>query len=337
MSRRPSLMAPTQPRRVRGPRLAGLAAVIVATSVLGVSQVAVAASAPLPVPYSVAAVVPAVLGDPTGPPPGANDWTCKPTAAHPNPVVLVHGLTSTMAENWNTMSPLLKNNGYCVFALTYGTGATGPYVGGFQKMEISSLELKALVDRVRKATGAAKVDLVGHSEGTVMPQYYLKRLDGARFVDKFVAMTPLYHGTTFGGVNTFITALRLYLPLAFTPVSSAVDSLCAACQQVLAGSKFLNDLYADGVYAVRGVTYTTIMTKYDELVTPYTSGRLNAPNAKNIVVQDQCATDFSEHLTVAFDPIVGRNILNALDPAHTRPIKCTLVLPGIGAPQAGTR
>src|SRR6202000_637983 len=52
-------------------------------------------------------------------PPGPNDWTCRPTKAHPEPVVLVHGLTGNQATNWQTYAPLLKNNGYCVDAVTY--------------------------------------------------------------------------------------------------------------------------------------------------------------------------------------------------------------------------
>lgn len=318
-------------------RRTAVTSVTAAAIVLGVSPSAKAVDAPLPVPYSTAAVAPAVLSNPAGSPPGANNWSCRPTESHPNPVVLVHGLGATMAENWNTMSPLLKNNGYCVFALTYGTGAGGPFVGGLQKIETSSHELAAFIARVRTETGAAKVDLVGHSEGTVMPQYYLKRLGGAQFVDKYVALTPLYQGTTLGGLNALISALKLYLPIVGGPLSSAIDSGCGSCQEFLAGSAFLTDLYSDGIYAVPGVTYTTIMTKYDEAVTPYTSGRLDAPNATNIVVQDQCSLDFSEHVTVAFDPIVGQDILNALDPANPQAVRCTLVLPGVGAPQAATR
>src|SRR4051794_32704786 len=73
-----------------------------------------------PVVYNIAAAY-RVLRDPSAPPPGANDFACKPSAAHPRPVVLVHGLGATMGENWATLAPLLANEGYCVFALTYGT------------------------------------------------------------------------------------------------------------------------------------------------------------------------------------------------------------------------
>jgi triacylglycerol lipase len=268
---------------------------------------------------------------PNSSPPGANDFSCKPSTAHPEPIVLVHGLAATMGENWGTMSPLLANNGYCVFALTYGLDPGEQYVGGVMPMEQSSTELAAFVDKVLAATGAAKIDLVGHSEGTVMPQYYLKFLGGAAKVDKYVAMTPLYQGTTLEGIGSLLTTVEAAFPQVAGPISQAVNQFCGSCQEFLKGSPFLTHLYADGVYAVAGVTYTTIMTKYDELVTPYTSGRLNAPNATNIVVQNQCPIDYSEHLSVAFDPTVGQDILNALDPAHARPVPCQLVLPAIGA------
>ena len=52
--------------------------------------------------------------------PGANDWDCKPSKQHPRPVVLVHGLMGNKSTNWPTYAPLLANEGYCVFALTYG-------------------------------------------------------------------------------------------------------------------------------------------------------------------------------------------------------------------------
>lgn len=309
--------------------VAGVTAGVTAGVAAGPS--AAGAATRYPVIYNISAAA-GVLKDPTAPPPGANDFSCKPSAAHPRPVVLVHGLGATMGENWATISPLLANNGYCVFALTYGAHRGEQVVGGLRPMEESSAELAAFVDRVRRATGAAKVDLVGHSEGTVMPQYYLKFRGGAAKVDKYVAITPIYRGTTLLGLGSLLLTLERAFPAFGRPVSAAIAQGCGSCEEFLRGSDFNRRLYADGVYAVPGVTYTTIMTKYDELVTPYTSGYLRAPNATNIVVQDQCGLDFAEHVAVAFDPVVARDVLNALDPAHRKPVPCRLVLPGVGAP-----
>jgi triacylglycerol lipase len=290
------------------------------------------ASGPYPVVFSLASAGSNPITDPTASPAGANIWSCRPSAQHPDPVVLVHGLVATMGDNWSTMAPLLADNGYCVFALTYGTDPGESSVGGLEPMEQSSQQLASFVTQVLASTGASKVDLVGHSEGTVMPQYYLKELGGAAKVNRYVAMAPLYQGTTLDGVSAGVDALETYFPSLAAPIESAVAAECGSCQEFLKGSAFLSNLYRDGVYAVPGVTYTTIMTRYDELVVPYTSGELNAPNATNIVVQDQCPLDFSEHATLAWDPVVGQDILNALDPGEAHPVPCTLVLPGVGAP-----
>ena len=87
-----------------------------------------------------------------------------------------------------------------------------------------------------------------------------------------------------------------------------------------------------GGIAAPGVTYTNIVTRNDELVSPYTSGIEYGPRITNFVVQDQCPLDQAEHISVAADPIVAQDVLNALDPTHPRPVPCTPVLPFIGAP-----
>ena len=254
------------------------------------------------------------------PPKGANDWSCTPTAAHPRPVVLVHGLGANMGMNWGYLSPKLKERGYCVFALTYGLHPlAAPFgaPGGTIPIQDSAQEFKTFVDRVLRETGAAEVDLVGHSEGTFMPQYYLKFLGGAAKVKRYVAWTPLYDGTKLLGLDQIRDAGEK-AGLA-QPLIDLVGALCGSCPQFLAGSPMQKKL-AEGGAAVPGVDYTTVMSKYDELVVPYTSGYLDGE--KNFVLQDLCPLNLSEHLAMAFDPVAAQITFNALDPAHARPIEC---------------
>ena len=65
----------------------------------------------------------------------------------------------------------MVDEGFCVFALDYGNRATGP-------SRTPPPQLDAFVGRVLAATGAAKVSMVGHSQGGMMPRYYIKFLGG---------------------------------------------------------------------------------------------------------------------------------------------------------------
>ncbi len=253
------------------------------------------------------------------PPPGANDFSCKPTKAHPNPLVLVHGLGATMGENWGYISPILAKHGYCVFALTYGVDPRFQYAGGVLPIQRSAHELNGFVKRVLRETGAKKVDLVGHSEGTFMPEYWLKYLGGAKYVRRYVAMTPLYAGTTLYGVSSLSEVLAGFG--LSQGVIEQFSTVCASCPQFLASSDMVKKLNKGGA-AVPGIAYTTIPTRFDELVVPYTSGILDAPNVTNHVLQDVCPADISEHVAEAFDPVVVQIVLNALDPRHAKPVSC---------------
>lgn len=309
-----------------GPLRAALgAAVLSGAAVLAASPAA--AGDALPVPYNFLPYAVTAGATPYADPPGANDWSCKPSAAHPRPVVLVHGLGGNKNTNWQTYAPLLHNNGYCVFALTYGLYPDDQLpidqVGARAPIEQSAVELGAFVDKVLAATGAAKVDIVGHSEGTFMPDYYAKFLGGAAKIDKYIALAALWHGTSTDGLAQLQMMGAAY---GFDPVSPKVDDYCRACNEVQVGSDFVAKMRAGGA-AVPGITYTNIVTRYDELVTPYTSG-IEA-GMRNIVVQDQCSIDFTDHVEIAADPVAATDVLNALDPAHPRPVQCQLVLPAV--------
>jgi triacylglycerol lipase len=313
---------------VRRPKL--LAVVVAAAAVAGLTvggTPAGASQTPYPVPYTflTSAVLAGLNVD--ADPPGANIWTCHPSAAHPNPVVLAHGLAGNKNDNWQTYAPLLANNGYCVYALTYGGYPGDPLplnqVGGREPMETSAHEFAAFVDKVLAATGAAKVDVVGHSEGTQMPDYYAKFLGGAAKIDKYISLAPIWHGTNPLGLATLES---LGAPFGFDAfINGAFAPYFGSGPEFLAGSAFYANLRSGGTPALPGITYTNIVTKYDELVVPYTSGI--EPGMRNIVLQNQCALDYAEHFEIAADPIAAVDVLNALDPAHPRPVPCQLVLP----------
>ncbi len=235
--------------------------------------------------------------DPTAPP-GSNDWACKPDARHPQPVILVNGTFESMTKNWPTMSPFLADHGYCVFAFNYGTYATGPVAD-------SAVELKTFVNKVLRRTGANQVDLVGHSQGGMMPRYYLKFLGGAGKVDDLVGIAPSNHGT-----QGLIVAPPSGGPQPSDPGSSPA---CQACIDQQAGSAFMQKLNSGGD-VVPGPDYTVISTTHDEVVTPYTSQALAGPARRvtNVVIQDKCPTDPIEHDQTPNDPVVQAMVLNAL-------------------------
>ncbi|GGZ35685.1 lipase [Streptomyces inusitatus] len=244
---------------------------------------------------------------------GWNNWSCRPSAAHPEPVVLVHGLGGNSWDNFLTLAPTLRSAGYCVFSETYGKTVLGGLAGGLAPMADSAAEVGGFVDRVRAATGAAKVDIVGHSEGTTVPAYYMKYLGGAAKVDDFVGFGSNFRGTTLNGLASLAAALKLQGLL--TGVG------CGACTDYLPGSAFLAKLN-DGPVAVPGPTYTSIVTRYDRVVTPYTNGLLTGDGVTNIVLQDKCGLDSAGHLGLAVDPNVAQLVLNRLDPEHSKPFRC---------------
>nr|WP_297429873.1 alpha/beta fold hydrolase [uncultured Actinotalea sp.] len=232
-------------------------------------------------------------------PPGANDWSCTPGGEHPEPVVLVHGTFEDMLKNWSTLTPYLTARGHCVFALNYGSNATGP-------VRESAQELAAFVDAVLGATGARQVDVVGHSQGGMMPRWWMHHLGGARKVDDLVGIAPSSHGTQ---------GVLVALPDGtFGTVVGDANPLCPACSDQVAGSAFMQELNARGD-TVPGPSYTVISTVYDEVVTPYTSQFLDGPERQvtNITLQELCPADVFEHDQTPNDPVVHQLVAHALE------------------------
>lgn len=231
----------------------------------------------------LAAASPAGAQTPGISPPGANDFACRSTA-HPVPVILVHGTFGDMTASWNLFSPALVQDGYCVFALDLMRRGMAP-------IDQSADKLAAFIDEVRTKTGAAKVSLVGHSQGGMLGRYVARFRGKLDVIDDIVGLAPSSHGTT-------------------NPLAPPLGGLgCRACAEQAAGSAFMKKLNA-GEEAPPPPSYTVVSTKEDEVVTPYKSQAL--AGATNVVLQARCPDDVTGHVGIVYDPVALQWTLNAL-------------------------
>ncbi|MGI8666541.1 MAG: esterase/lipase family protein [Jatrophihabitans sp.] len=310
-------------------KLATGAVALAAIVALGVPAAPAQAAARYPVGNAATGYA-TLLVDPEANPPGVNVCSCRPSAAHPRPIVLVPGTTSKVIASWSALGPILANLGYCVYGLNYGatwlTTLSGGRIGAVGDIPSAAAELATFVDRVLSATATSKVDIVGWSQGGMMPRYYLKNLGGASKVARLVGLASSNHGTTVDGLNTLLNGAGA---LAGFPLTSFIG--CPACTQQVLPSAFISNLNAGGD-TLAGIDYSVIETRYDEVVTPYTSAFL--AGARNILLQDQCPADITDHLGISYDSNALQDVVNLLGPADPsfRPV-CGLALPLIGSPQ----
>jgi triacylglycerol esterase/lipase EstA (alpha/beta hydrolase family) len=253
------------------------------------------------------------LQNPDTPPPGANLPFCRGGRGRREPVILVNGTGGNESDEWQAMAPMLANAGFCVYTFNYG--GSGPLTA-LGDIPTSAQELAAFVAGVRAQTGSRRVDLVGHSQGGMMPRYYLNFLGGGRSVDRLVGIVPSNHGTTLNGITTLFDQIP-----GGEQLLDDLFSWAPAGIQQFTGSSFLQKLNSVPD-TVPGVTYTVITTTQDEVVTPYTSALLTGPNVTNIVVQNQCPDDPVGHIGMVYDPYVVQLVINALDPARASPAAC---------------
>jgi triacylglycerol lipase len=163
------------------------------------------------------------------------------TASAVEPIVFVHGWNSS-GSTWNTMASRFAANGYTAAQLNKWSYTTS------QSNVTTAQQLANEVQRVRSATGAAKVDIVSHSMGGLSSRYYLKNLGGQASVDEWVSIAGPNHGTNFA-------------------------NLCfqTSCYEMRAGSSFLTALNSGDETPGDVVRYGTWWSPCDEVINPDTS------------------------------------------------------------------
>lgn len=196
--------------------------------------------------------------------PGLVNVSCENT--NYSPVVLVHGTFANARRAYSTVAPILKEDGFCLYALNYGRQG-GYGVNGTADIQASLSEVTEFIDTVLQNTGAKKVSVIGHSKGGLLAFLASNTPELADRIDRIIAVAPSLRGTNL-----------------IPPRISSVH--CPACVQLGSGSDFMKDLQHRKLNP-GGLRALVIATKDDLVVTPVESQFLDEPGVTNIYLQDR--------------------------------------------------
>lgn len=241
----------------------------------------------------------------------ASAVTCPvdPAAGAETPVLLVHG-TLTDETWWDpSYARALPRDGHAACTVR---------VPDHQTRDLQrSVEYVVAAIRDVAARARRKVAVVSHSQGALLASFALRFWpDLAEEVDDMVGLAGVYEaGTELGRVICAVP--------------------CApAGWQLTSGSRLLRAYTSHRL--LRGPSYTSISTAYDELLVPQPRAS-HLDGAANIVLQDVCPGRLVEHGAISLDATVYALVLDALrhegpaDPGRlgARPCARTYA-PGVG-------
>ena len=208
----------------------------------------------------------------------ALDCTGGIGSASRTPVLLVPGTTLNpeIEFSWNWKRALSALGWpYCTVALP---------ADGMNDVQVAGEYVVYAIRRIH-ARSDRRVDVIGHSQGGMVPRWALRFWPRTRgMVEDLVGFSPSNHGTV-----------------------DAVPACVAGCApsfwQQRTGSNFLRALnsYQE---TFPGISYTNVYTRTDEVVAPNVgpaaSSSLHGGGGKiaNVAIQDVCPLDPSEHLAV---------------------------------------
>lgn len=125
---------------------------------------------------------------------------CRPSTVRPFPVIVLpgaDGTTDDTARQWSTMTSTLEDRGACTLTFQGGVLGGKRWAGD---MPAAAGQLGRFVADVRATTGADKVDIVAHSAGSFVTNYFLKALGGAADVNSVVFLAPEARGCDGAGL-----------------------------------------------------------------------------------------------------------------------------------------
>jgi len=232
-----------------------------------------------------------------------------------DPVLLVHGTATNTRDTWSwNYLRALPALGIPVCTVDLPDRALGD-------IQVSAEYVVHAIRRVSAASGQ-RVDVIGHSQGTLEVRWALRWWPEIRtLVDDDISLAGPHHG------------------------ASGADQVCAtgscapAAQQMRTGTRFLAALNS-GDETPGDVDYTSVFSADDELVQPPESAKLDG--AVNVLVQDLCPGRFVHHAGLVHDPAVYSIVFDGLvrpgpaDPSRFDPAACHQAwMPGVTEPVTG--
>jgi triacylglycerol lipase len=195
------------------------------------------------------------------------------------PVMLVHGFGHNRSGWWVMRRHLVEAG--------YERVDSFNYLAARHDVPASARLLAARVEQLKRATGADKVHLVGHSLGGILARWYVQELDGDASVDTVVTLGTPHEGT----YTAYLGPLRTLAQLR--PESWVMRRLRLGARP-------------------SSVRWVAFYSNLDELVSPVHSAMLCHPGleAVNILVKDH------GHLSLMLSPQVARAVADQLQAAE---------------------
>ncbi len=225
----------------------------------------------------------------------AEALNCDPLEGlNTEPLLLVHGTFTNAIEQYDTgYRTFLRDRGFATCTVTYPDRGLGD-------QQVSAEYVAYAIQAIAQRSGR-KVDVVGHSQGAVLPRWAVRWWPSARSeVDDLILLAGPNHGTVVADANV------LGLPFS------------ASTWQFRTDSQFVRALNS-GDETPGNIDYTSIYTLTDELVQPVFPepaaaldfGREEA-NTVNILMQDVCPGRLVDHVSIGFlDAWVAEILLDA--------------------------
>ena len=214
--------------------------------------------------------------------------TCQPKAtlrAAREVVLLVHGTGEKRDETWSwSYEPSLRGEGFATCSVQLPDHGLGDFDTAAEYVVAAIRKTARLADR--------PIAVIGHSQGGALPVWTTKFWDDLDpLVTDVVSLAGPMDGTQLA--NEYCTPGQC-APLTW---------------QLRHGSNHVAALRNAPLPA--GVDVTSISSQYDEIVRPQPSAS-TLPGATNVLLQDVCAHDPSEHGLILGDPLAFALAVDAI-------------------------